>query len=123
MGKLLDPVADKLLIVSALIILVSGDRVSVWLAILLVGREFAVMGLRSIALTEGIFISVENTGKYKMVLQTFGIFFLILDRSIPWMEVALIGNILLWAAAILALISGAQYFYRYWKEMRMKNLS
>lgn len=120
LGKLLDPVADKLLIVSALIILVEGGRVSVWLAILLVGREFAVMGLRAIALSEGIYISVVNMGKYKMVLQTSGIFLLILNHSTPGLNVDLVGTLLLWGAVILAILSGGQYFYRYWKEITIR---
>jgi CDP-diacylglycerol--glycerol-3-phosphate 3-phosphatidyltransferase len=120
LGKLLDPVADKLLIVSALIILVEGDRVSVWLAILLVGREFAVMGLRAVALSEGIYISVINMGKYKMVLQTTGIFLLILNHSAWGLNSDWIGTLLLWGAVILALLSGGQYFYGYWKETMIK---
>ncbi len=120
LGRLLDPVADKLLIVSALILLVAYDRVSSWLAILIVGREFAVMGLRSIALSEGITIPVETTGKYKMVLQTAAIFFLILDSHSIFLNFRLLGTVLLWLSVIMAIVSGGQYFYRFWREMALR---
>ncbi len=123
LGKLLDPVADKLLIASALILLVAFNHVSTWLAIIIVGREFAVMGLRVIALNEGIVISVETMGKVKMVLQTFGIFFLILSDPATESSVSLLGTVLLWGAALLALISGGQYFYRYWKAVSVRSSS
>jgi len=121
LGKLLDPVADKLLIVSALILLVDFDKVSMWLAIVIVGREFAVMGLRAIALSEGVLISVESLGKYKMVLQTMGIFLILLNMHWGWFDATLFGTGLLWASALLGLLSGAQYFYRYWREIILRD--
>lgn len=121
LGKLLDPVADKLLIVSALILLVDFDKVSMWLAIVIVGREFAVMGLRTIALSEGVLISVESLGKYKMVLQTVGIFLILLNMCCGWFDATLLGIIFLWGSALLGLVSGGQYFYQYWTEVMLKD--
>ncbi len=83
-GKLLDPLADKLLVVSALIMLAVMDRspsIPGWLLVLIVGRELAVTGLRSIAAHEGIVLAAEATGKLKMILQTIGIHGLILHYT------------------------------------------
>jgi len=83
-GKFLDPVADKLLIVSALILLVGNGHVPAWIAIVIIGREFAVTGFRAIASSEGIVIASEGTGKYKMFLQIVAIAFLIIDWPSPY---------------------------------------
>jgi len=81
LGKLLDPLADKLLIVSALIMLALMDRrpgIPDWLLVIIVGRELAVTGLRSIAASEGLVVAADTSGKIKMVLQVIGVHALIL---------------------------------------------
>jgi len=81
LGKLLDPIADKLLISAALISLVENHLAPAWAVVIIVGREFAVTGLRSIAATEGVVISASRMGKFKMVAQVVTVGFLILSLS------------------------------------------
>jgi CDP-diacylglycerol--glycerol-3-phosphate 3-phosphatidyltransferase len=80
-GKLLDPIADKLLISAALISLVENHLAPAWAVVIIVGREFAVTGLRSIAATEGVVISASRMGKFKMVAQVVTVGLLILSLS------------------------------------------
>ena len=79
LGKLLDPIADKLLISAALIALVENHLAPAWAVVIIVGREFAVTGLRSVAATEGVIISASGMGKFKMVMQVFTVGLLILS--------------------------------------------
>jgi len=81
LGKLLDPIADKLLISAALISLVEHQLAPAWAVVVIVGREFAVTGLRSIAATEGVIISASKMGKFKMVAQVVTVGLLILSIS------------------------------------------
>jgi len=81
LGKLLDPIADKLLISAALISLVENHLAPAWAVVIIVGREFAVTGLRSIAATEGVVISASKMGKFKMVAQVVTVGLLILSIS------------------------------------------
>jgi CDP-diacylglycerol--glycerol-3-phosphate 3-phosphatidyltransferase len=81
LGKLLDPIADKLLISAALISLVENHLAPAWAVVIIVGREFAVTGLRSIAATEGVVISASPMGKFKMVAQVVTVGLLILSLS------------------------------------------
>lgn len=81
LGKLLDPIADKLLISAALIALVENHLAPAWAVVIIVGREFAVTGLRSIAATDGVVISASKMGKFKMVAQVVTVGLLILSLS------------------------------------------
>ena len=127
LGKLLDPIADKLLVISALILLVAFQRVSAILAILLVCREMAITGLRVIASERGIIIPAERLGKFKTFLQVVAVTMLILDPSlIPSLGSSDLhdwGRILLWSSLVLALVSAGQYFYRFAVQIRQKDSS
>lgn len=79
LGKLLDPIADKLLVLSGLIMLVQFDRISALIAIVIIAREVAVTGVRAIAAAEGIVLAAERIGKWKMALQVIAIVLLILE--------------------------------------------
>ncbi len=118
-GKLLDPIADKILIMSALIILVKiqPDVVYSWCAIVLIGREFAVTGLRAIASSDGIVIPAERLGKYKVGAQITTVLALLSYRywDQEWMK--LLGILALWVAMILAVYSAIQYFRNYGKKL------
>jgi CDP-diacylglycerol--glycerol-3-phosphate 3-phosphatidyltransferase len=104
-GKLMDPLADKLLIVAALVSLVSLDRIAAWAAMVIIARELAVTGLRAVAAERGIVISASWLGKAKTLLQVLSIFALILIDPTPvWAEV------LLYVAIAVTVISGADYF-------------
>jgi CDP-diacylglycerol---glycerol-3-phosphate 3-phosphatidyltransferase len=124
LGKLLDPIADKLLILSALILLVNVDRVSALVAIVIIAREVAVTGVRAIAASEGIIISSETTGKYKMALQVVAIVMLILEGT----RVAELGNLhlagitTLYLSLVLGYVSGARYVWSFWNQMAAKGL-
>lgn len=117
LGKFLDPLADKLLIVTALIALISARDVPLWMVIVIVGREIAVTGLRGIAISEGIVISSSMMGKYKTAFEMTSIFFLILGGTYLSIDVHLVGMALLWIALILAVLSGIDYFSKFLKTI------
>ncbi len=114
LGQLLDPVADKLLISAAFISLVQLGIAPAWMVIIIVGREFVVTGLRSVASAHGITIAATRLGKYKMVAQVACAGCLILANRFPDTYIFLAGQILLWIVVALALLSMVQYFRRYW---------
>jgi CDP-diacylglycerol--glycerol-3-phosphate 3-phosphatidyltransferase len=118
-GKLLDPIADKILIVAALVVLVEfrSDVVHSWIAIVLIGREFAVTGLRAIASSEGIVIPAEAVGKYKVGAQITAVLSLLLDYYLDRAWLTDLGRIALWVAMILAVYSAVQYFHKYWSQL------
>jgi CDP-diacylglycerol--glycerol-3-phosphate 3-phosphatidyltransferase len=112
LGKVLDPIADKILIAAGLIPLVALGRVPTWMAVVLLGREFAVTGLRLRILAVGTTIPSSRLGKSKTVLQVIAIVMLILySRSLMFPS---IGMVVLWAALLMSIISGAEYFITYW---------
>lgn len=117
-GKFLDPVADKLLIISALFLLVGAGRVSAWIAIVLVGREFAITGFRAIASAEGVVIAAEGFGKYKMFFQIVAITFLIIDLP----NFHAIGLTFLWVALFLSVISATRYFIKFGKVVNLQKV-
>jgi CDP-diacylglycerol--glycerol-3-phosphate 3-phosphatidyltransferase len=114
-GTLLDPIADKLLVSSALIALVQVRAVPAWMVILIVGREFAVSGLRAIAAAEGYTIKASDLGKTKMVSQVAAISCLLLSTRYP--ELVLPGNVLMWGVVVFALLSAASYFRKFWSRI------
>ena len=116
-GKLLDPVADKILILSAMVILVDLDIIRAWIAVVFIGREFAVTGLRSIASADGIIIPAETMGKYKVVAQTIAVIALLLNDYLKNVWVQEIGWGALWIAMFLSLYSAVQYFWVYNKQL------
>lgn len=124
LGKLLDPLADKLLVLSALILLVNIDRVSAVVALLIIARELAVTGIRAIAAGERLIIAAEVTGKYKMALQVIAIVLLILEGT----GLAELGNLhlagtgTLYLSLVLGYISGGQYVWSFWKQVVAKGL-
>jgi CDP-diacylglycerol--glycerol-3-phosphate 3-phosphatidyltransferase len=123
LGRLLDPIADKLLVISGLILLVEFQRVSAIVAILMIAREVAVTGIRAISAAEGIVLSAETIGKYKMTAQVLAIMFLIVADSVdPEWKFYAIGNVLLYSALMLGLISGAKYLFTFWRQISLKGL-
>ena len=120
-GRLLDPIADKFLVVSGLILLVQIQRVAAWLAIIFIVREIVVTGIRAIAATEGVIISAGNLGKYKVILQIFGILLLILQDVLilPLVDLSLLGNSILYIALGFSLLSGVQYFLKVFAQIKL----
>lgn len=117
-GKLLDPIADKILVTAALVILVKMELVADWIAIVIIGREFAVTGLRAIAASDGIVIPAETVGKYKVGAQIAAVLSLILDYHLGTGWLTKTGIVIIWIAMVLAVYSGVQYFARYGKRLR-----
>jgi len=114
LGKLLDPIADKLLVLTALFLLVDQDMVEAWIAIVLAGRELAVTGLRGVAAREGIVLAAEATGKLKMAAQVVAILLLILDEAGPSMlNLHDWGTLVLLVSLVLSLVSAAQYIRQF----------
>ena len=117
LGKFLDPLADKLLIVTALIALVPARAIPVWMVIVIVGREIAVTGLRGIAVSQGIVISASALGKYKTVFEVVSIFFLIFDGDYFSIDFHQVGMVFLWVSLGIAVISGIDYFRKFLREI------
>ena len=127
MGMLLDPLADKLLIAAAFITLVqfNPSLVPAWIAVVIIGREFLVSGLRSIAASEGFTIEASDLGKFKMVVQIVSVVAVILDHR--WKEWPVYGNyvfpvhwvafLAIWFMVALSLVSAFDYFKAFWSKI------
>lgn len=121
LGKLLDPLADKLLVVSALLMVAVGSRVPAlpaWLLVIIIGRELAVTGLRSIAASEGIVLAAEGAGKLKMILQTVGVHALILHDRYFGISFYSIGLVTIIAATAVGVWSAVDYHLMVFRAMR-----
>ena len=111
-GKIMDPLADKLLVTSALVCMVQTGVVPGWMVIVILAREFAITGLRSVAASEGVVIAAAWSGKIKTVTQMIAIIFLLIGNwpfeliSVPFAQ------IMLWIAVIMTVYSGAEYIYK-----------
>ena len=114
-GTLLDPIADKLLISAALISLVQVRTLPGWMAILIIGREFAVSGLRSIAAAEGYIIRANDLGKTKMFSQVVAISCMLVAVRHPWLHTP--GLVLMWIVVFFALASAVSYFGKFWRRV------
>jgi CDP-diacylglycerol---glycerol-3-phosphate 3-phosphatidyltransferase len=111
-GTLLDPIADKLLISAALVSLVETHRVPAWMVVLIIGREFAVSGLRSIAAAEGYTIQASDLGKTKMITQVIAISMVLV--SIHWQWLQSFAMLWMWGVVIFGLASAVGYFRKFW---------
>lgn len=111
-GTLLDPIADKLLISAALISLVQVRSLPGWMAILIIGREFAVSGLRQIAAAEGYTIKANDLGKTKMFCQVVAVSCMLLAVRHPALHMP--GMILMWLVVVFAILSAVSYFRKFW---------
>jgi CDP-diacylglycerol---glycerol-3-phosphate 3-phosphatidyltransferase len=115
MGTLLDPLADKLLTAAAFLSLVEMDAVPAWMVMIILGREFAVTGLRNVAAGRGYLIPASGLGKGKMVAQVVAILLLLLGRRFEILRLP--GLAALWLVVVLALVSGIDYFRMFWREV------
>src|SRR5215212_2093507 len=106
LGKLMDPLADKLLIIAPLVSLVSLGRIAAWVAMVIIAREFAVTALRMVAAEQGVVISASSLGKVKTVMQVAAIL-----AAIAFDPTPLAVDLLLYAAVAVTLASGADYFF------------
>ena len=131
MGMLLDPLADKLLVAAAFITLVQFNpaMVPAWMAVVVIGREFLVSGLRSIAASEGFTIQASELGKFKMLVQIISVVAVILAHR--WHEWPLFGIyifpvywiawVAIWFMVLLSLVSAVDYFIAFWSRIDRKS--
>lgn len=118
MGKFLDPLADKLLVSAAFILLVELDLAAAWIVIAIISREFAVTGFRLVAAGEGVVLAASNMGKLKTVSQIAAIAFLLL-HNFPFSYIGFpVDTIILYIALILTVWSGVDYFVKNWHVLR-----
>jgi CDP-diacylglycerol--glycerol-3-phosphate 3-phosphatidyltransferase len=127
LGMLLDPLADKLLIAAAFVTLVqvAPDLVPAWMAVIIIGREFLVSGLRSIAASEGFTIEASELGKFKMLVQIVSVVAVILaHRWTEWpvygyyvFPIAVIARLAIWFMVFLSLASAVDYFAAFWSKI------
>ena len=111
-GQFIDPLADKLLISGALISLVQLELAPAWMVAIIIGREFALIALRSIAYARGVVIPASPLGKIKMVAQVVAILALILGRD-HLQAFVVIGEVALWVVVVAAIVSAVDYFRRF----------
>jgi CDP-diacylglycerol--glycerol-3-phosphate 3-phosphatidyltransferase len=112
LGQLLDPIADKLLTSAAFISLVQLNLAPAWMVAIIIGREFAITGMRSLAYSKGFTIAASPLGKMKMISQVTAILMLILGWGpLPWL--APFGRLALWVVMLMALISAVDYYRRF----------
>src|SRR5579863_6570870 len=114
-GTLLDPIADKLLISAALVSLVQIRRVPAWMVVLIIGREFAVSGLRSIAAAEGYTIQASDLGKTKMITQVIAISMVLV--SIRWQSLNWFAMLWMWGVVVFGIASAMEYFRKFWRKV------
>lgn len=120
MGKLLDPLADKLLVVSALIILVGQQRLAGWIAVVLIVRDLGINAIRIAALEENIMINSSWIGKTKTALLDFGIVGLVINGTVLYViPFRLLGLIFVWTAMVASVISAIQYLWEYAKKSKI----
>jgi CDP-diacylglycerol--glycerol-3-phosphate 3-phosphatidyltransferase len=122
-GKFLDPIADKLIVMAALIMILPFDRVPAWMVLVILGREMIITGLRGIASTEGIVIPASNLGKFKTIFQLVAIIGLLLHYDYHWffgiehpllvVNMHNVGMFYLWIATIITIWSGGDYLSKF----------
>jgi CDP-diacylglycerol--glycerol-3-phosphate 3-phosphatidyltransferase len=120
LGKILDPLADKLMVLSVLIMLAAMDRpgepsVPAWLVVVIIAREITVTVIRGIALSEGIIMHAETLGKYKFILQTFAVVGLLIHYRYWGIDFYVAGIYFLVLSAIIAVWSGISYYVQFFR--------
>lgn len=115
LGKFMDPLADKILVTISMIMLIPLGRIPVLIVIVIIAREMAVTGLRSIAAEQGIVIQAETLGKFKTIFQAVAILGLSLHYEYLYVDFHIVGMVFLWAALFLTIWSGWSYFNHFRK--------
>ena len=109
-GKIMDPLADKVLVYAAFCLFIEKDVMPGWMLIIILAREFAVSGMRTVAASQGTVVAAGMTGKIKTVLQMFAVIFLLLAPYAKALDI--IGKVLLWASLVMTIVSGAEYIIK-----------
>ena len=110
-GKIMDPLADKILVYSALCLFIESDIIKAWMLIIILGREFIVAGMRTVAASEGTVLAAGMSGKIKTVLQMCAVIVYLLGMCLgdKGQTVMTVGNVLFWASLVMTVYSGAEY--------------
>ena len=109
-GKIMDPLADKVLVYAAFCLFIEKGVMPGWMLIIILAREFAVSGMRTVAASQGTVVAAGMTGKIKTVLQMFAVIFLLLAPYAKALDI--IGKVLLWASLVMTIVSGAEYIIK-----------
>ncbi|MDR2827190.1 MAG: CDP-diacylglycerol--glycerol-3-phosphate 3-phosphatidyltransferase [Candidatus Adiutrix intracellularis] len=118
LGVFLDPLADKLLVSAALIMLIPLGRVLAWVVFLILAREIAITGLRAIAAERGLVISASESGKRKTLAQNIALFCLLWHYPLFWADTAGVGTVIIYVALVITYWSGFRYFYDFYQTSR-----
>ena len=116
MGKFLDPLADKLIVNSAMILMIPIGRIDAWIVVIIIMRDLIVDGIRSIASSEGIYIQASVLGKQKTLAQIIAVTALMIHYPFLGLDAHLVGTIILYVAFLLTLYSGVDYFIKFYQE-------
>ena len=109
-GKIMDPLADKVLVYAAFCLFIEKGVMPGWMLIIILAREFAVSGMRTVAASQGTVVAAGMTGKIKTVLQMFAVIFLLLAPYAKALDIT--GKVLLWASLVMTIVSGAEYIIK-----------
>ena len=113
-GKIMDPLADKILVYSALCLFIESGLIKSWMLIIILAREFIVAGMRTVAASEGRVLAAGMSGKIKTVLQMVAVILYLFGLSVPPIgnTVIMIANVIFWAALAMTIYSGAEYVWK-----------
>jgi CDP-diacylglycerol---glycerol-3-phosphate 3-phosphatidyltransferase len=120
MGKYLDPIADKLIINTAMILMIPIGRISAWIVAVIIIRDFVVEGIRTIASSEGIVMQASKLGKQKTMCQIFALSALMIHYPFLGADAHAIGTVILYLALVLSVYSGFDYFMKFYRELVRK---
>ena len=115
MGKFLDPLADKLIVNSAMILMIPIGRIDAWIVVIIIMRDLIVDGIRSIASSEGIYIQASIIGKQKTLAQIFAVTALMIHYPFLGLDAHFVGTIVLYVAFLLTIYSGMDYFIKFYR--------
>ena len=117
MGKFLDPIADKLVVNTAMILMIPIGRIPAWSVAIIIIRDFTVDGMRSVASSEGIILQASRLGKQKTVCQIFAVTALMIHYPFLGLDAHVVGTVILYVALILTLYSGLDYLMKFYRGM------
>jgi CDP-diacylglycerol--glycerol-3-phosphate 3-phosphatidyltransferase len=120
MGKFLDPIADKLIVNTAMILMIPIGRIPAWIVAVIIIRDFAVDGIRAIASSEGLVIQASRLGKQKTLCQIFAVSALMIHYPFLGADAHVIGTVILYLALVLSVYSGLDYFVKFHREIIRK---
>jgi CDP-diacylglycerol--glycerol-3-phosphate 3-phosphatidyltransferase len=117
MGKLLDPIADKLIVNAAMILMIPIGRIPAWIVAVIIIRDFTVDGIRAIASSEGLVIQASKLGKQKTLCQIFAVSALMIHYPFLGVDAHVVGTAILYLAIVLSVYSGMDYFVKFYREI------